>query len=578
MITEEAIIKRLSTEPFCLFVGSGVSREVGLPSGSELGQMILEALGVSSAQALDLAKAYHLERMLFFLKDVLGESVPQVYSALSSPFFGLNHIALASLNKANVPILTTNQDELIEKAAGGDLCKGDLIKIHGTLSNIMSLRVTLDAVSELPLHVSERLSTVTKSRIVVAIGYSFSDYDLRDFFISCGDRLFCCTRTGVLVNKFLRDMVYKGDKQAYDDHSFISSAEQFLPNLSKALNVMVRLSNYSRTVSVKNSFKKAVHDWATQYPDYMRELAIGRLPLGMWRAKRSFEMLAKVVERKLPPFFHAVALAEAADSAHAHDECAREKTLLRKVKKIRGLDRNIRKLLYSLYSAAHYHVQDNPFEWRMALHLFKKSRCLLLAILQTDKHEAENRFLKSFEKKIDHGIASSLEKLNRYPFLGDTVEDALQFIEPYVEKRKPCDLDFMCEALFIRGKLYLHMKDVDNAEKAYRKAFEIADWIKDKHSIDQAYRGLGRIMALKGDFEQARSLLENSYKTAMETDQECLLARNHLTWAWFYALTGDLKKARDHLVEGRTIYRQHRGIVKGTIDSYFYFRDRKTIK
>ena len=47
MITENEIIEKLCKEPFCLFLGSGISQGVGLPLGNEQGKMILKALGIS---------------------------------------------------------------------------------------------------------------------------------------------------------------------------------------------------------------------------------------------------------------------------------------------------------------------------------------------------------------------------------------------------------------------------------------------------------------------------------------------------------------------------------------------------
>lgn len=147
MITENEIIEKLCNEPFCLFLGSGISRGVGLPLGNELGKMILEALDASDKRLEDIADKYHLERMLFLMKPFLGQSIHGAYSALNSHFYGKNHHILAILNKEkNIPLLTTNQDELIELALGANYSYKNFVKIHGTISDPDSLRITLDRV------------------------------------------------------------------------------------------------------------------------------------------------------------------------------------------------------------------------------------------------------------------------------------------------------------------------------------------------------------------------------------------------------------------------------------------------
>ena len=149
-LTESEIIEKLKNEKFCLFFGAGISQCVGLPLGNELGCMILEALGVNRLEAEKLSTLYHLERMLFLMKSYLGENIHGAYSALSTRNYGTNHIILGSfLVQRSTPLLTTNQDILIEEALGNQPMPPLFEKIHGSISDQQSLRITLDRVSSL---------------------------------------------------------------------------------------------------------------------------------------------------------------------------------------------------------------------------------------------------------------------------------------------------------------------------------------------------------------------------------------------------------------------------------------------
>jgi len=575
MLTETTAVERLRNRPFCLFLGSGISRQAGLPMGKELGTMILEALGLSEKEANDLAEKYHLERMLFLLKGVLGESVHAAYLALSSSLVGGNHIAVANLSKEkNIPILTTNQDELIELASEGHLPAENLVKIHGTMSDINSLRVTLDRVSDLSPDMYDRLSAIAKYRVIVVVGYSFSDYDLRDFFLAHRDHLLYCRHSK--DNVFLRDVVWEGNRQAYDDHCFVSTAEQFFPHLLENFGLFIPCVTYTAAADVEKSIRNRLSSWANSYPKYLCKLAVGSLPQGLWKGSDSSEILESVAnDAEVPPFYRVVALAEAANAAHSQDDHAHERILLSCIKTIGGLDKRLGKFFYSLYMGAHYHIGNNSFSWLWAWNMYLRARRLLpAAVLTTKEGAVERLFVKNCRKNIDHGIASSLVKLNRQIPVPKALEEARLLIEPYYQKTIPCDLDFFCEVLFIRGKLRLAEKDITGAEGDYRKALDIAKWIRKDHSIDQAYRGLGRIVAIKGDFGKAAGLLQESYEVAKKLDQPSLLARNHLTLAWLYAIMGDNKKARENRDAGRTIYQQKIGRIRGAIDSYLYLRDR----
>lgn len=575
MITENEIIEKLCNEPFCLFLGSGISHGVGLPLGNELGKMIVEALDASDKRSEDIADKYHLERMLFLMKPFLGQSIHGAYSALNSHFYGKNHHILAILNKEkNVPLLTTNQDELIELALGADYSYKNFVKIHGTISDPDSLRITLDRVSNLSSEMFESIVDIARGRIIVVVGYSFSDYDLREFFLSSKSRLYYCAFEGK-TNKFLSETLWKDEPEIYENHCFASTAESFLTNLAEGLGLSIQYESPQIPLDdIKESQDKTLERWASQYLPYLRIMAVACLPQGLWQGRETFLTMEKLADdKKVPPFYRAIALAEASRAAEGQASYREQRLCLNRLKTAQQLDRNIHKLIYSVNMAAYHHIQDNPLQWAMGLRLYRKAKALL-PIVSASVTQEEATVLDGYSKIIEHGIASSLEKLSRFFTIKNKLQEAMNLMTPYVENSKPCDLDFLCEALFIRAKLYVHMRDIDKAESDYRRALDIAYWIKKNHSIDQAHRSLGRIMGIKGEFKEALYHLQKSYDFANKTHERLLVARNHLTQAWLYGLMGKPKESREKKINGEKLYKELRGKIIGSLEAYLYLKGR----
>jgi tetratricopeptide (TPR) repeat protein len=160
--------------------------------------------------------------------------------------------------------------------------------------------------------------------------------------------------------------------------------------------------------------------------------------------------------------------------------------------------------------------------------------------------------------------------LNRVKLANSKRGNALNMIRPYTSNHIACDLDFLTEALFIHAKIYIHERNIDEAETLYSKALSIAEWIKKDHSIDQALRGLAKVNALKGNYAEALVYLDKSLVKAEKTHEPILRARNLLTRAWIYKQKQEHLEAKKYKKQALEIYMEHRGRIAGLIDANFY--------
>ncbi|MBF0536930.1 MAG: SIR2 family protein [Nitrospirae bacterium] len=571
MIDENDLIKQLTTESFCIFVGSGISMSAGLPNGSELGEMILEALGVPEKDAEIIVKQYHLERMLFLMKKFLGDSIHEAYIALKSDNCTSNHYCLAKLNKEKkIPILTTNQDMLIEQAAGCNI--QDFFKIHGSIDDPNSLRVTLDRVSSLPDEVSCKLTEMTKDRLIIVIGYSFSDYDLLDFFKSCRERIIYCSHIdNKEENENLKNIIWNNDQSSYNNHAFVSSAEVFLEKLSREFNLKLE-DIQTNTSGIKTNIKDNLGKWAMSYPDYLKSMATISLHQGLWQGKNTYEGMIKIANDKTTPtFYRAIALTKAAVATTSFSSNKNHAQIQSKIfsdiKNISQTDKNIRMLLFSISKAERYHIIDNPIAWIKGLYYYRKTIRYLPRALDAVSNVNKKNILSSIQKDAEHGVSSCLEKLNRFYYRKKAINESKILIEKYITVLKPqCDLDFLCEVYFILAKIYIQLNNLNESEKFYSEALLIAKWIKKKHSIDQAHRGLGIVYGIKQEHDKALYHFKKSFTCAVDTHEELLQGRNYLSQTRL-----NLQLVRDTFKKGVNIYiKTYKGRIKGRIYALLY--------
>ncbi len=188
-----------------VFCGAGISKNSGLPLANELQRYFLQLLNVDQDD---------IDRILnskipfeVFMSEIKGLSLDSwlLEYLLDIYNFGepnTNHIFLAKLAKHKLvkTFITTNFDMLIEKAFEIEgLCKGQdydviykaddlnindertqLLKIHGSIENIESIKITIDDVAKCQKSnsLSNVINTVFNSgtnKKVIILGYSCSD-------------------------------------------------------------------------------------------------------------------------------------------------------------------------------------------------------------------------------------------------------------------------------------------------------------------------------------------------------------------------------------------------------------------
>lgn len=172
--------------------GAGVSAESGLPDGQTLATRafgeVAAGTRVYSVAALQRVHdalqwtatgepALRLELMLEVMsREIPVEVLAGVYSVVLGASPTLAHYILALSRR---PIVTTNQDELVE-AAANDLGLGaSVLHLHGMASDPASIVTTLGQYSEgLSTGISTKLQGAVGASHLVVVGYSGRDLDV----------------------------------------------------------------------------------------------------------------------------------------------------------------------------------------------------------------------------------------------------------------------------------------------------------------------------------------------------------------------------------------------------------------
>lgn len=219
----------IKEQEVAFFVGAGISWNSGLPLAHELKRYILKKLQINEKEIKEImeCRALSLERFM----DVISSPTRSVFKSymhtlLLKPNFAsalkifalfregepnLNHVLIARLVKEGHVkwVITTNFDLLIEKALVNEgLRRGrdfkvycnekqfakmnlnnfngaHIVKIHGSINNMESVRATFQSVSDTTLSkirqdfVKYLFSAIPHYRRILFLGYSASDdYDI----------------------------------------------------------------------------------------------------------------------------------------------------------------------------------------------------------------------------------------------------------------------------------------------------------------------------------------------------------------------------------------------------------------
>jgi hypothetical protein len=122
-----------------------------------------------------------LELVVDEIVDKTGIAAHHLLEFLTLAVPNTNHAMLAALVAGHgVEVVTTNFDELIEAKLNGGRPDSRIVKIHGTMSDPMSLAIRLPEIGRglVDRRLRRRLTDAVKDRDVVFVGYSGTDRDL----------------------------------------------------------------------------------------------------------------------------------------------------------------------------------------------------------------------------------------------------------------------------------------------------------------------------------------------------------------------------------------------------------------
>jgi hypothetical protein len=188
----EIIKSAIADRKLVVFAGAGTSIDAGIPSWGQLIEELRQEIDIPSHEGdfLRIAQMYHNERQE-------KEFIDKIRSIIKHKTRRYNAIQEEIFNLGPEHILTTNFDDLLEqviqsKAYPYSVIKGDqefpyakntklLVKIHGDLDDaniVIKEDDYLDYGATHPL-IESFIKGVFATKVVLFVGYSFSDVDLK---------------------------------------------------------------------------------------------------------------------------------------------------------------------------------------------------------------------------------------------------------------------------------------------------------------------------------------------------------------------------------------------------------------
>lgn len=187
-----AIKDAISKQKLVVFVGAGASIEAGVPSWNELIKTIKEEIDIQESENDSLRIA-----QMLYQSRCQKEYIDKIRLILKHKQIRANCITESIFKLTPNHIITTNFDDLLEQTIQANalpftVIKEDsdfpyasnanmLVKIHGDLSQdnfVLKEDDYLDYSRNHPL-MESFLKSVFASKVVLFVGYSFSDYDLK---------------------------------------------------------------------------------------------------------------------------------------------------------------------------------------------------------------------------------------------------------------------------------------------------------------------------------------------------------------------------------------------------------------
>jgi tetratricopeptide (TPR) repeat protein len=321
---EELLIKR---EKVAFFVGTGISFDPPsmLPSWTYVAEGAIKSLYSKNLkdeqeELVTRSKKLRPEVLLGIMYEIIGDKAIKCLDILKSNKFNTNHVFLASaILDHNIPVITTNYDELIELAAerifkrriqevyydedgfnrwlNSDEKPASLIKLHGTISNKQSIQAVLSQVAAGPSEtIIKLLKYLFENYSIIFWGYSLTD----DFDIVPALRNVCPEEIVWLRHKEEKEFV--NDKHTEKIEEDLEKTEE---KLSECIDELM----LGKLTAEK---RKEIHD---EIYSLRREVNYGRLlnqskcsdvetyspqfPISIWEKLQSGER-----EREIKEFFN----------------------------------------------------------------------------------------------------------------------------------------------------------------------------------------------------------------------------------------------------------------------------------
>jgi len=234
-LTDIKIIKNaINTKKLVVFAGAGISIDAGVPSWGSLIDEIKKELDLPESETdyLKIPQIYYNERQekeyIEKIRDVLGHKKLK-HNEIHEEIFELNpeHVLTTNfedlleqvINKKSLPFSVVKEDKDLPYSHNTKL----LIKVHGDLDSTSFVLKEDDYLNYSHNHplIEAFIKSVFASKVVLFIGYSYNDYNLKQIVQNVRN---------ILGSNFQNAYLLSTDNQTHESH------KQYLKN--KGINVV----------------------------------------------------------------------------------------------------------------------------------------------------------------------------------------------------------------------------------------------------------------------------------------------------------------------------------------------------
>jgi len=545
-------------EDLAIFCGAGISKNSGLPLAGKLKQCILKKLLVEESDMNEIMNSnLPLEAFIEAISE--NTDVSKILQIFQKGEPNTNHILIAKLAKSGYlrTICTTNFDLLIERALEKeglrenvdferyyneeDFSRIDfnklsdkvkIFKIHGSIDDIESIRITMKAVasktlSDKRMNVIKYLFSTGNHRKVLILGYSCSDeFDITPQIQSIEEN----QKEIIFVDhceegKEIEDIKIKEERNPFrksPGKRIKCNTDHFIKELWDSLK---GIGKYE-LIKSKIDSKIYIDSWATDLIPGLKFFIAGLMFTKISNFNKSIEFYDKSLE-----------IASAVGDKTGEAGC------------------------YGNLGIAHYGLGD----FNKAIEHYEKS--LQLNIEIGNKGEESScyanlgnaylglgdfrRAIGYFEKalEIDKAAGDKAGEAKCYGNLANAyfrsdLSKAIKFYGRSLKITKATgDKTGEAKCCGNLGNAYHGLGDFKKAIKYHEESLRIKKAVGDKAGEARCYVGLGNIYRSWGDFERALEYYKKSFEIAKEVGNKAMESSCHGDLGNVYYGLGDFKKA-----------------------------------